>query len=396
MISKLSAYLLIPALLLAQSSGTPLWPGARYTSADRDTALERGLAFIYREASQAEIFADYGHDLLWCFYTISATAKNPNLRAMARKMGHERATEYRRIHASLAPDESADELANLVYGYDAAARLGVPDAAMKRQLRQATARYTAVDFLAFDPTREPPPTDIPLACTKCDRINERGATVCRYCGQTLKMRDRYDIWSDALITSYTGDIYGVMLGAHYPDVIRWIRVMRPYPPRATLDTPSFYNVAYAITHVVYTLNDYGMHLLSPDWLRPEYQYLRTNLEEAVKLEDSETLGEFLDTLRAFGMTENDSLIRFGVDYLLAHQNADGSWGDPAETDPYDRYHSTWTAVDGLRLYAWHGTRLSFPGLMKLIANSGAATAGSLSYRHGLRAQSFRQGGPQAP
>jgi hypothetical protein len=355
LIRKLASFLLGPAILLAQPGSTPLWPGARYTWSDRDRALQKGLAFLYRQALQPEIFGEYGHDLLKCLYTISATAKDPTLRKTARQMGHERAIEYRRIHPAIAPDESADNLADLVYGYDAAARLGVPDAAMRVHLRRAVAKYSAVDFLEFDPTREPPPSNLPEPCTKCNRTNERGATVCTQCGTALTMRNRYDVWTDALITTYNGDRYGVMLGAHYPQVLRWISVMRPYPPRATLDTPAFYNVVYAITHVIYTLNGYGTHLLSPDWLRPEYQYLKTNLEESEKLRDPETLGEFLDTLRAFGMTESDPLIRFGVDYLLANQNADGSWGDLKDTDPYDRYHSTWTAVDGLRLYAWHGT-----------------------------------------
>ena len=76
--AKLALWFLIPALLQAQA--VPLWPGARYNTADRDRALERGLDFIYRTASDPKVFADWGHDLLWCLYTISATAKDPNPR----------------------------------------------------------------------------------------------------------------------------------------------------------------------------------------------------------------------------------------------------------------------------------------------------------------------------
>jgi hypothetical protein len=181
------------------------------------------------------------------------------------------------------------------------------------------------------------------------------------------MRNRYDVWTDALITTYSGEIYGVTLGARYRDVIRWIPEMRPYPTRASISTNAFYNVTYAITHVIYTLNNYNRYLLSPEWLPQEFQYLKTNLEETVKLQDPETLGEFLDTLRVFGMTERDALIRTGVEYVLSKQNADGSWGDLKDPDVYNRYHSTWTAIDGLREYGWHGKRLSFPGLKPLLA-----------------------------
>jgi hypothetical protein len=344
-----------------------LWPGARYTPADREAAIQRGIEFIYRTASDAETFTEYGYDLLWCFYTISATARSPKLRRVAREMGHERAVEWRRFHATVPPDSSPAEVADLVFGSDAADRLGVRDPAIKEQLRRFAARYTAVDFLLFDSAREPPPADIPKDCRKCDRHNERSDTVCCDCGEPLEMRDRYDVWTEALITTYTGDIYGVTLGAHYPDVIRWIPVMRPYPSGASLNTADFFNVVGAVTHVVYTLNDYGMHLLSPDWLPHEYQYLKTNLEEMMKRQDPELVGEFLDTLRSFGMSEANPLIRTGVEYLLSTQNADGSWGG---TDVYGRYHATWTAVDGLRLYAWRGRRLNLDGQEKLLRDQG--------------------------
>jgi hypothetical protein len=154
--------------------------------------------------------------------------------------------------------------------------------------------------------------------------------------------------------------------------------MRPYPARATLSTSAFYDVTNAITHIIYTLNDYNRYLLSPEWLPQEYHYLTSNLEEAVKLQDPESLGEFLDTLRDFGMTEQDALIRIGVDYALSKQNPDGSWGDLTDPDIYNRYHSTWTAIDGLREYGFHGQRLSFPDLQTLLGGSTAPAV------HGVR------------
>ena len=75
------------------------------------------------------------------------------------------------------------------------------------------------------------------------------------------------------------------------------------------------------------------------------------------------MGEYLDTLRAFGLGFENRLIRSGFDFLLKTQNPDGSWGDMKDKDPYGRYHPTWTAIDGLREYAWQGTQLSFPSLM---------------------------------
>ena len=360
------------SILTAQTGPHPLWHDARYSTEDRDQAIYRGMQFLYRTASKPKVFAEWGYDLLWCFWSISNTAQDPKLRQMARDMGRERAAKWRRIHARLSTKYDAGGIANVIFGADAATRLGYPDDQFKEKLRAAAARYNARDFLAFDAANEPPPSDIPKDCPKCGRTWPRGTQICPRDGSQLRMRNRYDVWSDALITAYTGDIYGITLGAPYREVLKWIRVMRPYASRSQVNTTEFYDITYCITHIVYTLNDYGQYRISPQWLPEEYAYLKTNLEEAVRLKDPETLGEFLDTLRAFGMTENDSLIRTGVDYVLSQQNPDGSWGDSKDRDVYNRYHSTWTAIDGLRQYAFQGERLDFPDLMPLLQPASAS------------------------
>jgi hypothetical protein len=368
----LAAAALSVSILNAQTGPQPLWPGARYTTEYRDQAIYRGMQFLYRTASKPKVFAEWGHDLLWCFWTISNTAQDPKLRQMAHDMGHERAAEWRRIHARLSPAKyDANDLCHAIFGADAADRLGYPDDRFKEKIRAAVARFDVRDFLAFDAANEPPPSDIPKACPKCDRDWPRGTKTCPRDHSPLRMKSRYDVWSDALITAYTGDIYGITLGAPYREVVKWIGVMRPYAPRSKVNTTEFYDITYCITHIVYTLNDYNQYRISPQWLPEEYAYLKTNLEEAIRLKDPETLGEFLDTLRAFGMTEDDALIRTGVDYVLSRQNPDGSWGNPKDRDVYNRYHSTWTAIDGLRQYAYQGERLGFPELMPLLRGATA-------------------------
>ena len=78
------------------------------------------------------------------------------------------------------------------------------------------------------------------------------------------------------------------------------------------------------------------------------------------------LGELLDSLRAFGLSVRHPLIKRGAKYLLAGQNEDGSWGDPGEENVRTRCHTTWTAIDGLRAYAWRGERLSNPGIRPVL------------------------------
>ena len=332
--------------------GTPLWPGARYTQEDRDRAVARGLRFMFDVAHNPDTFREYGHDLLSAFYNISITSRSGALRSTAWTMGHERALAWRRLHPTVPPGADINDFCDLVFGHDAARRLGSPDPSMQAALARSSTRFTVYDYLLFDPVVEPPPSDLPDECSKCGQQNARGATVCSRCGARLQMRNRYDLYQDALITTYSGDRAGIKLGAHYRDVLKWAPQMRPYPPRLPDNKDDYYGGVYSATHLIYTYNDYSQFRVSPDCFPLEYRHLEDNLRQAVAEKDPETMGEYLDTLRAFGLTLDNQLIRTGFEYLLGAQNRDGSWGDIHDPDPYGRYHPTWTAVDGLRDYGW--------------------------------------------
>ena len=74
--------------------------------------------------------------------------------------------------------------------------------------------------------------------------------------------------------------------------------MRPYRARAESSDDEFYDTVFSITHVIYTLNDYGRRRLSPRKLPDEFAYLKGNLKEAIAMRNPEMLGEFLDTLKS--------------------------------------------------------------------------------------------------
>ena len=350
-----------------KKTGRLLWPGTRFTDRDRAHALYRGLKFIYRTARDPDNFSEYGSDYLWCFYTLSATVQDENLRRMARRMGVERAHQWRREHRTLPPDANASIVSDFAFGSDAADHLNVRDDQLKQQIRRAAAHFSARDYLDFDPLTEPPPTDVPDECEYDGASNPRGSKICALCKRPLAMKTRYDVWYDALITTYTGDRYGVKLGAHYTNVLKWLPTLRPYRGSENGANPEFYDTVYAITHIVYTLNDYSVYRLSPRWLPQEYEFLRSNLKEAVRGGDSDMLGEFMDTLKSLGATRDDPRIRMGMEYLLSHQNRDGSWGNVDEEDIYDRYHPTWSGITGLSEYRWRrGEGLSFPELKPML------------------------------
>lgn len=331
----------------------------------RKQAIDRGVDFIYQTACEPAYFREYGFDYLGCFAGLASTSKDRQLRKRALDLGRERALRWRRQNVRVPRKVEAADLTNLVSGSYAAHRLGLPNDQFKRELRKAAVSFTAAEYYDFDPATEPPPSDVPEECD-CGASNPRGRIMCQICKKRLAMMTRYAVWRDALIRTYMGERYGVRLGAAYAEVIKWLPTMRPYPAFVDAEDMEFYDAVYAVTHVVYSLNGYGSYLLSPRWLPAEYSFLKRNLARAIVMNDPETMGEFLDTLKSFGLAENDPLIKKGAAFLLATQNADGSWGDMHAEDIYQRYHPTWTAVDGLREYAWRGQRLSFPALAPLL------------------------------
>jgi hypothetical protein len=158
--------------------------------------------------------------------------------------------------------------------------------------------------------------------------------------------------------------YGVSLGAAYADVLRWLPALRPYPEDQ--DDADFWDAAYAVTHVVYTLNDYDVYRLRPGWLPREFAFLKAHAAGAVEAEDPQMVGEFLECLKCFGLGARSPLVRAGTDFLLASQNADGSWGETDTDNTYDNYHTTLAAAGGLTEVRWRGERLAFPELKPLL------------------------------
>jgi hypothetical protein len=295
----------------------------------RGAAIERALAFLHRAASNDANLEEYGADLLWCFYSVSHTAQDRKLRETSAQMGRELAMRWRKTYQHVPANATAHEIYLLVSGAYAADRLGLPDRQFKKELRQAALRFSAQDYMGFDPLSGPPTPDD---------------------------HERYDKWSGALITTYFGDAFGVRLGARYRDVVKLRPFFRPYQGD---DEDLSFDSFYATTHLIYTLNGYHEHRVAPLLLSEEFAFLRKELDVAIEDEDPEQVGEALDCLKAGGF-DKDPQVRKGMDYLISSQRPDGAWaGD--DDDLYTQYHSAWTGIDGLRDYHFHGKVKKLPG-----------------------------------
>lgn len=340
---------------------------AKYKVKERERAIERGMRFIYQLACDPHHFANCAEDFLYLFKTIAATSKDERLRKLARQMAKECFSRWKPRLRSLPRGADAETVVVYFHQASTAEMFGLRNSKLKQQIRQAAKRFTAADYLWFDPFSGPPPSDFPQDC-ECGTYNEQGRLSCRNrrCKAGLTMRSRYEVWYYTLTRAYCAEKYGIVLGARYTDIIQWLPTLRPYPNPRKNNELEFCDTVYAISHLIYTLNDYGRYRLSARWLPQEYEFLKDNLEQAIAMDDPDMMGEFLDSLMGLGLTDSHPRIRQGMSFLLSKQNADGSWGDVEAEDIYSRYHPTWAAIDGLREYAWRGQGLRYPKLLPLL------------------------------
>src|SRR5262249_55647772 len=224
----------------------------------------------------------HGHDLIPCFSLIASTSLNPLLRRSAREIGRDLALRWEAACPQLPRRARADVVYRFVIVGWVKERFGLRNQLLKECVRQAAKRFSAADILGFEPTREPPPHDFPDSC-RCGHENPRGRRTCQKCRRRLTMASQQRIWMQALGVTFWASRYGVVLGARYPDVLRWLPQMRPYRGAAKQSYSDFFDTVYAVTHVIYTLNGYGRYRLSPRWLPDELSFLKANLNEAVRL-----------------------------------------------------------------------------------------------------------------
>jgi hypothetical protein len=337
-------------------------PSLRLWLAARDRALARGLTFVERATRRPQALESFGSALIYSLSFMATTALDAEVRRYTRQLALRSFRLWQQLWGPRLPaDHDADTVSEFVHAYGAAERLGLRFPRQMDALRRASRRFRAADYLWFDPRREPPPADVPEFCA-CGWSNPRRRRRCvnRGCRARLDRMSPLRVWTISLTAAFCGDRNGVPFGIGYERMMRWLPRMRAY--QGPGDVAAFYDSAYAISHVVYTLNDYGVWLLDPRLLPAEFEYLRTHLPAALEVGDPDMVGEFLDSLRAFGLGNQDAQVAAGIDFLVGSQNRDGSWGEADGNGDYPRFHATWAALDGLRDFAWRGPGLSYPRL----------------------------------
>jgi len=336
-------------------------------------AVRRGLRVLHAVAQRESTFAEYSGHFLLAFSLIATTSGNRTIRRQALEMGLERARYWTKQWPRTRRALDCDTVMHEVIAAHAAERMGIRNDRIRRDLRAVVARYSPRELLYFDPSRENPPDDVPEDCVR-GHVNDRGRKRCRTCRTWLRPRSRYDLWYYALTNTYFCLRLGLPLGVCIDDVVGRLAQLRPYPRPATDD---YYDSIFAVTHFVYTLNDYGHSRLSPRLLPHELRFLKASMGWALEQEDPETIGEIVDSLAALGVGDTHPLIVKGRTFLLASQRDDGGWGD--EGDEYGYLHTVWTAIDGLRDYRWRGNGVTDRPLLRTLRRLGRGSSEVLKF-----------------
>ena len=267
---------------------------------------------------------------------------------MGWKIGHEP-----------TPAEVVDAIAS-VYALESTS---VPHAYKSEIMRFCVhlSSYCASDYFGWDVRGSSPPSSgVPELCIKCGSCttvtqNGRGGSLdlnkpatCSKCSETLNLLTRQRALCNALVYLYYANRVGVKLGADYKDALKWLPDVRPYKGPHQLDWTEYVDQCYLVTHVVFTLSEWGALRLDKELLPHEYFFLREHMVSQIRVKNVHLVGEFVEALRIFGCDDDDDIVKQGINFLLKEQSkSDGSWDREEGNDAYTVYHATMVGIQGL-------------------------------------------------
>ena len=163
----------------------------------------------------------------------------------------------RRLTSGTPPSELLD-LMQGVYTLESLGMGRCPDGSLRQQLEQRCAAYGVTDFLKFDPAAGEPDGAVREGCT-CGARPPAGASVCAACRRVAVPMSKFDVWLEALVWTFHGCRMRIGLGACFFDVLRQLggAFAQLYPQRRQLSTKDRHYLCYALTHVIYALNNFG-------------------------------------------------------------------------------------------------------------------------------------------
>jgi hypothetical protein len=290
--------------------------GAPAPAAVRE-ALWRGMDYMVRSALVREHFHEFDSDYLFFFADV-ARMDDPWIAWQARLVGRALGGYY--LEHCLRTD-SPGAIVDATSALWALEQLGLDIDAPLAVLQRAARQFDREDYLEY--------------------------------AESAGGLPDLDLLIDLVIGFHFTDRMGVDIGVSYAEVLPHVAAVA-YQIDPDAQPNRLIDVNNLITHLVYTLSGYASWNVPARLLGREREHIRANMAHALTWADTETLAEFVDSLKLMGFGIEDRDVAAGMRLLLALQLADGRWQPAEPQDEYDRYHATWCAMDALRAYRLAG------------------------------------------
>ena len=275
----------------------------------------------------------HGSDILIPFYVPPlGAARASEEERHALKVATELALVWRGRNRGrrLTSGTPPSELLDLMQGVYTLECLGMADGSrdLRQQLEERCAAYGVEDFLRFDPAVGEPGGAVREVCL-CGARPQAGARECPACRRPAVPMSRFDVWLEALVWTFHGCRMRIGLGACFFTVLQQLgqAFCELYPLRERLSQKDSHYLCYALTHVIYALNNFGERSLPASLFpAPVVGFLCEQLQRAMAADDPDLAGELLDCLKCLGVTHQ--VTRHAERFLVARQSQGDAGPNP--------------------------------------------------------------------
>ena len=329
-------------------------------------AIIRGLDYLQRSGEAMfrndNLASRHGADLMLPFYVPRPSSAGSPEERHAWRVATRLASEWRsrtvKRASYLPPRVPPAELLDLMQGLYSLECLGMAEPTVHAAVLERSAAWGAIDYFKYDPAAGEPHDQLRELCM-CGARPPAAASECPHCRRPAIPMSKFDVWLEALVWSFHGCRMRIGLGACFFDVLRQVCAAfgHLFPRRATLQQKDRHYLTYALTHVIYALNNFDERSLDPALFPPSVPtFMKEQLRAAIDADDPDLAGELLDCLKCLGEGGTPESVAAERFLLSAQSSADGGWVCKGEADLYSRYHASLVAVAALmdHTYAAHG------------------------------------------
>ena len=252
------------------------WQGC-WRAVARRNAVTKGIDRVFAMAQDDEFFELFGNDVIQCFYDVATVTVDP-VRRRALKYVEQLAHRWKQtvLQKGWKRDRhpTPQEVIEAVIGMYCLERLGIyhklkAEVIAFLSVPKGEGGFDVTDYLKWDPTAldcHGPPDDV--------RDDSGGAGAPPLSPQRAL--------SNALIYTFFANRVGVELGAPYEAFFEHVAALRPYRGPAAIGEQPYLDQCYLITHIVFTLTNWGELRIDPELLPHEYFFVREHLAVQLK------------------------------------------------------------------------------------------------------------------